>query len=291
MEIQEIRAFVLLAEYLHYGRTAKLLNLTQPALTKKILRLEAFFGSPLFDRDRQGTRLTTFGAQILQESKAFIAQYEQLCLLGQKISQGEKGLLRIGFGLYAFEMVPRLIVQLRQSHPGIELILKDLSTYEQLEALRSQQLDIGFVRLSSASSEFDILPVAQEQLSLITPSHATFSRVTHLSQCQDTPFVIISKDHSPVLHNQILQLCTDYGFHPRIVQEVADVTSLLALVKAGLGVTMLPPSFCSPNFSGLNYFSQKESEASWSIYTAWRKEDSNPALAIFLRFLKAEVGG
>lgn len=290
MEIQELRAFVLLAEYLHFGRTARLLNLTQPALTKKILRLESFFGSPLFERDRKGTRLTTFGTQMLQESKAFIAHYEQLCLLGQKISQGEQGLLRIGFGLYAFEMVPRLIVQLRQSHPGIELILKDLSSYEQLEAIRARQLDIGFVKLSSATPEFDTLPIAKEQLSLITPGHATFSKVTHLSQCQETPFVIISKEHSPVLHNQILQLCADYGFHPRIVQEVAEVVSILALVKAGLGVTVLPPSFCSPDFSGINFYPQQEAAALWSIFAVWRKEDTNPALDVFLKLLKAEVG-
>lgn len=287
MEIHEIKAFVLLAEYLHFGRTAKLLNITQPALSKQINKLESFLGNTLFQRDRKTTQLTAFGQQFLKEAQSFMAQYENLCILGQKISSGEQGLLRIGFSHYALEMIPLLIVKFRQERPGIELVLKDLSTHEQLEALRNRQLDIGFVKLSTPT-ELNTLPVVSEQLALITPRHPDFSRLIHLKDCSEIPFVIISKERSPVLHNQILKLCANYGFYPRIVQEVAEVASVLALVKAGLGVSILPPSFFSDN-SGVNLYPQRDTNARWSVFAAWKKEDTNPALTAFTALLKQEM--
>lgn len=287
MEIHEIKAFVLLAEYLHFGRTAKLLNITQPALSKQINKLELFLGNTLFERDRKSTQLTAFGRQFLKEAQGFMAQYENLCILGQKISSGEQGLLRIGFSHYALEMIPLLIVKFRQDRPGIELVLKDLSTHEQLEALRNGQLDIGFVKLST-KTEFETLPLVREQLTLITPHHPDFNRLTHLEDCSEIPFVIISKERSPVLHNQILGLCANYGFYPRIVQEVAEVTSVLALVKAGLGVSILPPSFF-PDTADINLYPQTDREARWSVFAAWKKDEKNPALAAFLALLKQEM--
>jgi DNA-binding transcriptional LysR family regulator len=278
----------MLAKYLHFGRTAKLLNLSQPALTKQIVQLEHYFGMLLFDRNRKGTKLTTFGQQLLKEAQAFMVHYEQLCQLGKKISTGEYGLLRLGYGLHAFEMVPRLIVQFRRSSPGIELTLNDLSTHEQLEALRVGQLDIGFVKLTTPT-EFNTLPVVEEQLSLVTPEQSSLSRIRHLEECADIPFVIISRERSPVLHNQILLLCGNRGFYPRIIQEVSEVATILTLVKAGLGVTILPPSFCGPGFSGLLTYSLDQPDALWSVYAAWRKGDANPALDAFLKLLHQEI--
>lgn len=285
MEIKEFKAFVLLAEHLHFGRAAKRLNLTQPALTKQIHKLEAFLGTPLFERDTQGTRLTTFGQQMLKEAQVFIAHYEQLCLLGKTIARGERGLLRIGLSFYALDFASNLIARFRESRPHIELTLRDLSSYAQLEALRTRQLDIVFAQLSTAS-EFNTFPLIMEHLSLITPNCPAYSQVSCLSECAELPFIIVSGELYPALYDQLVKLCANAGFHPKIVQEVAEVTSVLALVKAGLGVSILPLSICSSNFSGIKVHPQTGQDAAWTVLAAWRKEDHNPALAAFVELLQ-----
>src|SRR6478609_4095131 len=153
MELRDVRSFVILAEQLHYGRSAQLLNLTQPALTKQIRRLEEELGGELFIRGRHGTQLTTLGRDFLRGARASLRDFDELVQRTRRIAAGEIGQLRIGFGFHTFELVPRIIVRLRKNLPSIQISLRDMSTAEQVEALRTEKLDLGFVRLP-LSSEF-----------------------------------------------------------------------------------------------------------------------------------------
>lgn len=285
MEIKEIRSFVLLAQNLHFGKTAEFLNITQPALTKQIARLETSLGSLLFVRGRHGCKLTTFGKQFFQEAKQFISHYERLCMLGKEIAHGNTGMLRIGFGLYTLELVPALIVQIRHTTPGIEVQLKDLSTTGQLHALENEELDIGFLKLP-VPKQFETIPLQQDQLVLIT-NHADsdFS----IQNCSNRPFVILSKERSLTLYNQVLLVCANQGFFPNIVQEVPEINTIIALVKAGLGVSILPKSFCETHLPDIHIHPLNDLEASWCIGAAWRKNDSNPALIRFIALLKQAI--
>src|SRR5678816_714923 len=136
MHIEELRSFTILSGHLHFGRAADALHLSQPALTKQMRRLEEALGGKLFERDKHGTRLTSFGERFLPRAKELLIAHESLLKTAQKEAQGRGGRLRIGFGYYTYELVPRLTVQLRALEPDIEVSLRDMSTTEQLRGLK-----------------------------------------------------------------------------------------------------------------------------------------------------------
>ena len=288
MELREVRSFITLAEQLHFGRAARLLNLSQPALTKQIHRLEEELGGELLSRGRHGTHLTTLGQQFLEGARTFVHDGDELVALTRRAARGEAGRLRIGFGFHTFELVPRVVVRLRKSLPAVEISLRDMSTSEQIEALRAEKIDLGFVR-APAAKEFETLPVIEDRVMLVSSASSKLPADLDLAACHDQPFVLISRKRSPTFHRHVLSLCAKHGFHPRIVQEVPEVTTGLALVRAGLGLAMIPQSFGASRFAGVRFHILKDKEAGWSVSAAWRKGDTNPLLHRFLSLLKREA--
>lgn len=288
MEMRELKSFVLLAEQLHFGRAAGLLNLSQPALTKQIRRLEEELGAPLFERGRHGTALSSFGRDFLRDARVAVAGFDRLIERAKNAASGETGKLEIGFGFHTLDLVPRVIVKLRELAPGVEAGLRDMSTAEQLESLRSGELDLGFVRLPVAG-EFRTMPVIKDRLVLVSSAAAPLSTRDALADCRQRPFVSISEDRAPGFYHHMLRLCAKHGFHPRVVQQVPEFTTALALVQAGLGLAIIPESVGTSRFPGVVVHPLRDKEAGWSVGAAWRKGDTNAALARFLELLKAEV--
>ncbi len=286
--MREVRSFVTLAEQLHFGRAARLLNLSQPALTKQMRRLEDELGGLLFLRGRHGTQLTTLGKFFLRGARTLSRDFNDLIDRTSRAARGETGRLRIGFGFHTFELVPRIVVRLRKSVPQGEITLRDMSTTEQTEALRDDRLDLGFLRLP-VGAEFETRPVIEDHVMLVSDLSSQFAGGLALSQCRERPFILLSADRSPTFHAHILTLCAKEGFHPNIVQEVREVTTALALVRAGLGIAVIPESFGESRFAGVRFHRIKDPEAGWSVGAAWRRGDTNPLLHRFLGLLKPEM--
>ncbi|MBW8864536.1 MAG: LysR family transcriptional regulator [Verrucomicrobia bacterium] len=292
MDIEELRAFVILAGHLHFGRAAQVLHVSQPALTKQIRRLEESLGGRLLERGRHGTKLSAFGARFLTPAKEVVEAFDRLGVEARKAATGQAGQLRIGFGSYTLELVPRLVVKLRTTAPGIEISLRDMSTSEQIAALQAEQLDVGFTRLPLPASARDLqaLPVVSGQLALACPARPFPAGRVSLDDCRDKPFIILSKQRSPGLYDKILALCAGHGFHPRMVQEVSELATALALVRSGMGLCIIPASQTARRFPGVKIQPLAEKAASWAAGAVWRRRDSNPALKRFLEVLKAEIG-
>jgi len=290
MSIEELRSFVILAGHLHFGRAAQARHVSQPALTKQMNRLEEAVGGKLFERGKQGSKLTTFGERFLPRAKELVTAFDRLLAEARQEAQGHGGRLRIGSGSYTLDLVPRLIVKLRALEPRIEVSLRDLSTAEQLDGLQKGQLDLGFTRLPlpAAARDLTMRPVMAGQLALILPRQGVLSHLVKLDECRDKPFVTLSKERSPGLYELVMKLCAEHGFHPRIVQEVSELTTALALVRAGMGLLIIPECFCSRPFSGVRIQLLPQRSARWAVGAVWRKRDDNPALHRFLRLLQTE---
>jgi DNA-binding transcriptional LysR family regulator len=110
-----------------------------------------------------------------------------------------------------------------------------------------------------------------------------------LADCRDLPFVAMSEKRAPGFYHHMLKLCGKHGFHPRIVQQVPELTTAIALVRAGLGVAMIPESFWSRRFEGVRLHQLKDKEAGWLVSAAWHANDTNPALKRFLTMLKDDL--
>lgn len=291
MELHELRSFVVLAEQLHFGRAGSVLHLSQPALTKQIRKVEAELGGSLFDRGTHGTRLTTFGALWLPKVRSVLTAFDHLVEDGKKGAQGQIGRLRIGFGAHGLDLVPQMIMKLRRRSPDLQISLQDMSTLEQETALQEGRLDIGFLRMPvGLGSGFSALPVLRDRLALVTVSSESDARPTKLKDCQDQPFVMITIQRAPGFFRHVLRLCAAQGFHPRIVQEVREFRTAMALVRAGMGVTVIPESMWSNAVPGLQCHRIADKDAAWSVSAVWRKNDTNPVLVEFLRELRAASG-
>ncbi|MBN9419917.1 MAG: LysR family transcriptional regulator [Candidatus Eremiobacteraeota bacterium] len=284
MTVEHWQAFTVLAEHLHFARTADLLGLTQPALSKRIHKLESDLGGLLFERGRQGTRLTTLGEQLLPRALSSLASFQDLADHGRRLAGGQTGRLRIGFGFHTLELVPRLLMSLRRPGDEIEVELRDMSTKEQLAALESYQLDVGFLRLP-VESTWASRAVSQDEVVLVSNRARP---VAELSQARDLPFVLVSAHRSPTLYDHSLQLCAACGFHPRVVQQVPEITTALALVRAGMGVALLPGSFVRSHEAGVEVASLPGLSAHWQVGAAWHPEDRNPVLLRFLELLDGQ---
>lgn len=293
MGIEELRSFVILAGHLHFGRAAQALHVSQPALTKQMNRLEEAVGGKLLARGKQGSKLTTLGERFLPRAKTLVATFDQLMADTRQEAEGRGGRLRIGSGSYTLDLVPRLIVKLRALEPRIEVSLRDFSTTEQLASLQQEKLDLGFMRLPLPATARDlaVLPVMSGQLALVLPKQGFPNRTVKLSECRDQPFVILSRERSRGLYELTLKLCAQHGFHPRIAQEVSELPTALALVRAGMGLLIIPDCFRGAQLNGARMQSLPGRAAAWAVGAVWRRNDTNPALHRFLKLVEAEVAG
>ncbi len=286
MDIYQLRSFAVLAEHLHFGRAAKVLHVSQPALTKQIHRLEAELGSRLFERAHGTTRLSSVGRQWLPEVQDLLVRFNHAATIGRQNATGATGQLRVGFGFHTLELVPGIVAKLRASAPAVQVTLRDMSTAEQAAALDAGQLDVGFMRLPiTDAAKYHVLPVIEDRLALITSLPAKRPKKLTLRDCRNEPFISISRDRSPGFFGHFLNLCAAHGFHPRVVQEVYEFSTAIALVRAGMGVTIIPQSLWTSRIPGVELHPIEDRRAIWKVGAVWRRIDTSPVLENFIRLL------
>ena len=286
MEIHNLRSFVTLAEQLHFGKAARLLHVSQPALSKQIRALEEELGGALFERSRHGAALTAAGRGFLDEARSLIAHADRVLASGQHAVTGSAGTLAVGFGVAVFELVPRLIARLREQRPGVQITLRDLSTAAQIDALRSGSLDVGFLRFP-LSEGFEGIPVHQERSVLVMP--ASYTTRTSLEKCAADPFVSIRPEVAPGFHAHAVRLCEHHNVHPRVVQEAREFATVLALVAAGTGVAIVPESVARIPMAGIRVQRLHGADAAWHVGAAWREKRVGPVLQAFIELVRAEA--
>src|SRR5215510_677164 len=138
IELADLQALVVLAETLHFGRAADRLHVSQPALSKRIKRMEARIGGPLLIRGYRDVRLTEAGRLLAGRSRPLIGEASATVALTERAARGEAGLLRIGCGLASiFGLLPELVFPFRRAHPNLQFHLRDMSTPDQIDALLS----------------------------------------------------------------------------------------------------------------------------------------------------------
>lgn len=286
MDIHPLRSFVVLAEHLHFGRAAQALHISQPALTKQIRKLEGEIGAPLFERGPGATRLSAIGARWLPEVQATVTRMDALARSVRLSVKGETGRLRVGFGYHTLEIVPALVAKLRASSPEIGVTLRDMSTAEQAAALAAGDLDIGFMRMPIAdAANYSTLPVVEDRLALVLPRGHARRRAVKLAELSGEAFISISRVRSPGFFNHVLGVCAAQGFHPRLVQEVYEFTTAIALVRAGMGATFIPRSLWTGPMPGVELHELDDRRARWKVAAVWRRRDTNPVLKNFVRLL------
>ncbi|MGA9965819.1 MAG: LysR family transcriptional regulator [Terriglobales bacterium] len=272
LQVEELHSFVVLADELHFGRASKRLFVSQPALSKQIRRLEEKVGGALFTRTRRKVEITEAGRVLLAGADKVLREDEAALSLAREAALGRAGTLRIGFGIASVsEILPRTILRFRKTYAQIELKMRDMSTPAQIAALVERNIDIGIVRLPIAHTELDSLPLFHEQLVVVTSSSLSYNSRQGLAALRNQPFVFFPRATSATLHDHVLGLCRGAGFSPTIVQEASELFTILSLVRAGLGVSLVPSAARRMGVPGVRFHDLGVPEAKWRIGIAWNR--------------------
>lgn len=291
MNLRQIRYFIAIAEERNIGRAAKRLRISQPPLTRQMQQLEADIGATLLLRTRRGVQLTTAGEVLLEEARnvlAMAAAARERTLLA---AQGQLGRLDIGvFGANVLA-ASDLLARFRQAHPEVEIVVHAMNKDEQVQALRKQQLDVGFNLLGFRLDDIASEPVKSERLMLALARSDPLARRPRLTLANlaARPLVIFASGPRPNLVDLVFGLCRDQGFQPAVTHEVVDSIAAIGLVAAGFGFALVPESAACLRLDGIVYRSLA-SDARVPLHCIYRRADPSPILAGFLKAIRSAAG-
>jgi DNA-binding transcriptional LysR family regulator len=272
LDIDALRSFVVLAEELHFGRASLRLHVSQPGLSKQIKRLEAAIGGKLFERTTGHVVLTPAGNALRDSARSLVMEAAALESFGRHAVRGGFERLRIGFGIAAIgDLLPRAVIAFRKSYPDVILEMQDLGSQQQLNAVLDGSLDLGFVRMPISNSRIDGINVLREAMMIVVPADRFPKQVT-LRSLRDEPFVLIARSTSETFQKHALNLCLAAGFSANVVQEAKELLTVLNLVRAGLGVSLLPSTARKMGVPGVRFHPIKSGSAIWTIGMIWRKD-------------------
>jgi DNA-binding transcriptional LysR family regulator len=291
VELRHLRYFVAVAEELHFRRAAERLHVSQPPLSQQIRQLEAELGVTLFERNRRRVELTAAGAVLLGEARQVLAAVEHAVDLTRRAARGEAGALAVGFvGSAMYGRLPDVVREFHAARPAVELRLREFSTGDALDALVEGRIDVGVVRPGHAQVDgaLDVTVVAREPVVAALPAgHALAgaSRVD-LADLAGEAFVLLSRREAPGLHGALTDAMAASHVAPAEVQEVSELRTVLGLVSAGVGVSLVPASVAGGERSGVVFRPLRGRAPGVELALAWRRGDGSPALAAFLELAR-----
>ena len=273
LETADLLAVVALADALHFGRAAERLHVSQPALSKQIQRVEAKVGGPLFVRGYRDVQVTEAGRLLAANARHVLQSSQGALDLARRAARGEAGLLKVGFGIATiFDLLPDVLLRFRRAHPGVEVRLQDMSTPSQLAALVGGDLDVGFVRLPVSNPNIAVRPVLRDRLVAAMPPATRWNAAAGLRSLGGHPFVVCARSSSASYYDHVVSVCRAAGFAPSIVQETDELYTVLALVRAGIGVALVPAAARGMRLDGIRFRDVALPQAQWDIGVAWRRD-------------------
>lgn len=286
MELRHLSAFVAVAEELHFGRAAKRLQMAQPPLSQQIRQLEKELGVQLFERNTRSVRLTSAGESFLQPVRTVLDHLDVAVRAAKAAGRGEYGRVSIGFaGASSHETLPRLTRAVRAAHPGIELVMTG-QTYANVALARvaDGSLDLGFVRLPVTQPGVAHRVIDEEELVCALPSdHPLAARDSvSIEGLAEEPFVSFPANTGSTVRDAMVGACEAAGFNPRVVQEAPDSYTIMALVAAGVGVTLTVTSVQHIQQNGLVYRPLAGPPIRRQAALAWRSDNPSAALRAVL---------
>ena len=309
MEIQfrHLRYFLAVAAELHFGRAAEKLQIAQPPLSHQIRQLETELGFELFNRTKKSVVLTPAGQAFSIQVHQIFQQLAQAIEIGKKTSRGELGQISIGFvGSATYNVLPLILQRFRDLYPQVRLELHELTTDRQLIWLREGKIDIGLMRPPIIDADVTSEPIFQESLIVALPiTHRLAAIDKHglpayptidLASLSKEPFILFPRQLAPGLYDPIIAICQTAGFSPLVIQECIQMQTIVSLVSANMGVSIVPESIQEVQRHGVVYklISDPQTVPAQvrrlaTISIVWRTNDDSPTMKR-LREIALKIG-
>ncbi|MBV9230659.1 MAG: LysR family substrate-binding domain-containing protein, partial [Chloroflexi bacterium] len=238
---------------------------------------------------KRHVQLTEAGHVFLQEARQTITQAEQAIVAARKAGRGELGRLAIGFvGSATSDILPTLIRGFHERYPEVELLLRELTTAQQVRALQDGRIHTGILRPPIHDDTLHVETLFKEPLIVALPERHPLSSQVQLpiEALAREHFILFPRQQGSGLYDQIISLCQSAGFSPQVMQEAIQMQTILGLVAAGLGISLVPASTQHLRSTGLVYRELQTSTVHVEMAVAWRKEATSPVLHTFLRTVR-----
>lgn len=288
MDIKLLRAFVTLAQQGRYRTAADILCMTQPALTKQIQTLEHLAGVTLFQRGRQGAKLTAAGQQLCSRASELLKQYDEFREYVGRVRKGSVGKLSLGFGISSFQLAPAQVSAFHGRFPDVDVSLNDMPSDVQCRMLLEGQLQAGFIRLP-APENIKAAILMEERLVLVTPSKLGATSVNIRSVLEVHPLLQITPHRGQGLVAQTACFLREHNLNVRITSAADDIQTLLALVAAGNGVALLPAGVSHILPADVNIAPLEGANTRWLIGIAWNPAIEDALRDNFIKMVAAEA--
>ncbi|QND15865.1 LysR family transcriptional regulator [Rhizobium leguminosarum bv. trifolii] len=258
MELRHLRYFLAVAEEGNFTRAAGKLGIGQPPLSQQIRDLEREVGAALFHRVPHGAELTAAGTAFLGEAKASLAAAEKAKLAAQSANRGETGRLSLGFTASAAfnPVVSTSIRRFRARWPEVQLSLTEMNTLALMQKLERGELDATFMRPGlddPAGIRLRRLP--DELMVIALPASHPLARRSSvpLAALAEEPFILFPRLVGLSLYDDVVLACRKAGFELTVAQEAPQISSVVNLVAADLGVSIVPASISQIKLEGVAY--------------------------------------
>lgn len=292
IELRHLEYFQTVAKELHFRKAAEKLFITQPALSRQIKQLEDYLGAELLKRDKRNVSLTKAGEYLLTESQFVIDHLAFVKDNIRHIASGDEGEVRIGFvGSAMQSIIPKLLKTLNNESPGIHFILTELTNQSQVDLIRNDQLDIGFIRTIRLPKGLNKLKVYQETFSLVLPSShpLTSKHFTSVADLQDENFILFSSQYSHGYYDKILSIFEDQGFSPKVAHESVHANTIFRLVENELGIGIVPTSLKHGTSLNIKFIDLTNISQRTTLSAIWKNDSRNPVLHQVTKLLKSSI--
>jgi DNA-binding transcriptional LysR family regulator len=296
MELRRLRYFVAVAEELNFTRAAERLHIAQPPLSVQIRALEDELGARLFDRDRRRVFLTQAGRHLLERAHSILALVDDTTAEVRFAALGKVGRLQLGYTPSAMftSWLTLAIKRFRVSHPHVLLTLREMTSLDQINSLHYRTLDAGIARKPDIHApqgvQFEEWYRAPLMLAVANDHPFTKRRAVRIADLRDQPLIMYPRDSGIGLYWEVIRLCAKAGFRPLIAREALELTTIIGLVDAGVGIAVVPADTKSIELEGVTYLSLQDKDAVSTLYLVFRERDDNEHLGALLSKLRERPG-
>lgn len=292
MNMRQLECFKVLAEELNFTRAAEKLHMAQPPLTRQIKLLEETLGVTLFERTKRMVRLTAEGEYLKKEVGQTFRQLDKVRASLKQIHKGNSGVLSVGYvGAAMHSVLPDILKKFVQQYPQAKLHLYELDNTQQVEALKQNTLDIGFLRSRMNDEDIHLYPVYEESFALITPKSVKLNslKTAALAPIQELPFIGFPMPCAPDMVKTIYSIIHRLKLAPENIHESSQINSIVRMVESGIGYSLLPASVknvykLNVNMYDLSHFSERA-----YLYAGINKERELPLVQNMLGVIRATL--
>lgn len=282
MELRHLRYFEAVVKERNFTRAAESLGVAQPPLSRQIRELEHELGVQLFDRDSRPVRLTEAGRIFHDQAAQILSNVEQLRRSMERIGKASKRRYAIGFvASVVYGAMPDVVREFRDTAGDLDVELLEVTTLEQVAALKDGRIDAGIGRLQIDDPAIARSLLAQERLVLAVQTDHELARQDAVSLCDLTGhrLIVYPSQPRPSYIDQVLGMLRDERVYPQFLTEVRDVQIALGLVASAAGIALVPISMERVQRDDVRYLPVRENDAFSPIILSTRIADGSSETA------------